>query len=270
MKKKIIAICLVAVMAAVAIAGASLAYFTDTDEATNVFTVGGVQIKLHEQQRDGEGDLEDFEDEKILLPVVGSAQGAKDKYGLPTAENYVDKIVTVENTGKSDAYVRVLVAIPAALEGVKDDGSDNVLYWDVGNKFRADGQYDTTADPQPSNADYSTKCVYKDEKTTVEIDGIVYNIYSFTYTDVLEAGETTEYASLIGFYLDEKVDNRYDKKYDEKDEKIIYTINGEDIAYDLSQGVKIPVFAQAVQAAGFESAAAAFTAAGLTVNPWAN
>ncbi len=265
MKKKIIAICLVAVMAAVAIAGASLAYFTDTDEATNVFTVGGVQIKLHEQQRDGEGDLEDFEDEKILLPVVGSAQGAKDKYGLPTAENYVDKIVTVENTGKSDAYVRVLVAVPADLEGPANEPSKNILHWNYGNKFRADGQYDTTANPQPSNADYSTKCVYKDEKTTVEIDGIVYNIYSFTYTDVLEHGKTTEYASLVGFYLDKDVDNRYDE-----DGNIVYTKGGEDLAYDLSQGVKIPVFAQAVQAAGFESAEAAFTAAGLTVNPWAN
>lgn len=263
MKKKIISICLVAVIAVMAIAGASLAYFTDTDEATNVFTVGNVNIKLIEQQRDGNGDLEDFEQNKTLMPVVGSAQGEKDEYGLPVAKNYVDKIVNVENTGKSDAYVRVLVAVPAELEGAT--ASANVLHWNYGNKFRADGQYDTTANPQPSNADYGDKCVYKDENTKVTIDGIEYNIYSFTYTDVLEAGETTEYASFVGFYLDKDIDNRYDEEG-----KVVYTKNGEDIEYDLSKGVTIPVYAQAIQAAGFESAAEAFTASGLTVNPWAD
>ena len=46
MKKKILSICLVAVIAAMAIAGASLAYFTAEDSAENVFTVGNVAIDL--------------------------------------------------------------------------------------------------------------------------------------------------------------------------------------------------------------------------------
>lgn len=50
MKKKITAIFLCVALVAVAITGASLAYFTDTKSATNTFTVGNVQIQLLESQ----------------------------------------------------------------------------------------------------------------------------------------------------------------------------------------------------------------------------
>ena len=39
MKKKIMAVCLTVCLAAVAVIGGTLAYFTDKDEAENVFTV---------------------------------------------------------------------------------------------------------------------------------------------------------------------------------------------------------------------------------------
>ena len=48
MKKKITAICLCVALLAIAIVGATLAYFTDTKSATNTFTVGNVKIKLLE------------------------------------------------------------------------------------------------------------------------------------------------------------------------------------------------------------------------------
>ena len=61
MKRKLIAICLCVALAAVAVVGASLAYFTDTKSATNTFTVGNVEIKLiesklHRQGSGGTGD----------------------------------------------------------------------------------------------------------------------------------------------------------------------------------------------------------------------
>ena len=61
MKKKITAIFLCVALVAIAIVGASLAYFTDTDAATNTFTVGNVKIdliesKLHRQGSGGTGD----------------------------------------------------------------------------------------------------------------------------------------------------------------------------------------------------------------------
>lgn len=267
MKKKIFAICLVAILVLTAITGATLAYLTDTDKADNVFTVGNVQIKLVEQQRgyddNGELTLVGFENKKVLLPIVGSAQGEKDKYGLPTAANYVDKIVTVENTGASDAYVRVIVAIPSAL-----DYPAGPLHWNLGNDFKgaAEGAYDD---------EVTLACVAENVDADVDGDGEIdadkWNIYTFTYQTAVEGkkinedAKVTPFAAIVGFYLDALVDN-----YLDENNKIKYTYNGKDVNYDLANGVTIPVFAQAVQSAGFATAEAAFTAAKLPTNPWAN
>ena len=70
MKKKIVALCLCVALAVIAIGGATLAYFTDRDNADNTFTVGNVKIDLIEQQR-GEDGLEDFEQNKKLYPSGG-------------------------------------------------------------------------------------------------------------------------------------------------------------------------------------------------------
>lgn len=50
MKKKILAISIVVCLAAVAIIGGTLAYFTDKADVTNTFTVGSVKINLLESQ----------------------------------------------------------------------------------------------------------------------------------------------------------------------------------------------------------------------------
>ena len=256
MKKKILSICLAAVIAVMAITGASLAYLTDTDDADNVFEVGNVQIELVEQQRNENGELEAFEDNKTLMPIVGSAQGEKDGYGLPIAKNYVDKIVNVKNTGKSDAYVRVIVAVPAGLDNSTDAMS--VIHWNVGNRFSPTKAY-TEGYTNPGYEDIEWDFVEE-----ITIDGVAYNTYCFTYTKALAAGKTTDCAAITGFYLDKNVDNYVDDKGN-----VVYTLNGNDINYDLTKGVKVPVFAQAVQAAGFDSAEEAFTNAGLPTNPWA-
>ena len=61
MKKKVTALCLCVALLAVAVVGASLAYFTDTKSATNTFTVGNVKIDLiesrfHREGNDNSGD----------------------------------------------------------------------------------------------------------------------------------------------------------------------------------------------------------------------
>ena len=257
MKKKIVLTCLIAVITVMAIAGASLAYLTDTDDADNVFEVGNVQIELVEQQRNADGTaLEDFKDKKTLMPIVGSAQGEKDDYGLPIAKNYVDKIVNVKNIGKSDAYVRVIVAVPAALDNSTDAMS--VIHWNVGNRFSPDKEYvDGYTNPGYKNIEWNFV-------EAITIDGVAYNTYCFTYTEALTAGETTDCAAITGFYLDKNVDN-----YVNDGGKVVYTLNGKEINYNLADGVTVPVFAQAVQAAGFDSAEEAFANAGLPTNPWA-
>ena len=252
MKKKLLALVLVVVMAATAVVGGTMAYLTDEDSDVNVMTLGNVSIELIEQQRSNgpDSDLEPFEDDKALYPIVGSAQGEKDKWGMPTAANYVDKIVSVKNTGVSEAYIRVLVAVPAALES--DEASKNALHWNLGNRFDVErkGTYNTEGS-QP-DYDYVIKTEAQAEK-----DGIIYNVYSFTYNTALTPGDTFD-ATIIGFYLDENLDNENGK----------YVLNGNVIDYDISKGVQIPVMAQAIQTAGFATAAAAFEASGMTTNPW--
>ena len=172
MKKKLTAIFLCVALVAIAIVGASLAYFTDTDQATNTFAVGNVKIELIEQQR-GENGLVPFEQNKKLYPIVGSAQGDKDEYGMPIAKNYVDKMVTIKNTGSEKAYIRAYFAIPSAL----DDGYEtfnagmNVLHFNFGNKV-VDGNVISTYDVE-WNWKHGNKWNYFE--TT--IDDIKYNVY---------------------------------------------------------------------------------------------
>ena len=118
MKKKIVALCLCVALAVVAIGGATLAYFTDTDNATNTFTVGNVKIDLIEQQK-GENGLEDFAQDKTLVP------------GKSNDGNAVSKIATVKNTGKNDAWVWAELKIPKYLVSNEypANESKNALHW---------------------------------------------------------------------------------------------------------------------------------------------
>lgn len=266
MKKKITAICLCVALLAIAIVGATLAYFTDTDKATNTFTVGNVDIQLIEQQRktDANGnkttELEDFEQEKKLYPIVGSAQGDKDAIGMPTAKNYVDKMVSVKNVNSDDAYIRVYFAIPSAL----DDGYEtfnagkNVLHFNFGNKVDAGGVTSTFG------TDWTW--MHGDNKWNyyeTTIDGIAYNVYFANYNSIVKADETTSQA-IQGVYLDKSFTFKDGQAYAFDEEKALALDDG----WDWSK-VSCPVFAIACQSEGFDSADAAFTAAfGANYNPW--
>ena len=239
-----------------AVAGASLAYLTDTKQAENTFTVGNVKIELIEQQR-GENGLEAFKQNKKLLPIVGSAQGEKDEYGMPTAKNYVDKIVTVQNTGSEDAYIRAYFAIPAAL----DDGYEtfnagkNVLHFNFGNKVV--GSVISSTEGAEWIWTHGSKWNYFE--TTM--DGIKYNVYYADYHTAVAAGKTTE-QFVQGVYLDKSFEMKEDGAY----------AFGEKLTLDEGWNwskVTCPVFSIACQAEGFNTPAAAFDAAfGANYNPW--
>ena len=256
MKKKITAISLCAALLAIAIVGASLAYFTDTDNETNTFAVGNVDIDLIEQQRGKEG-LEPFQQNKKLYPIVGSAQGEKDQYGMPIAKNYVDKVVTVQNKGSEKAYIRAYFAIPSAL----DDGYEtfnagqNVLHFNFGNKVENDTITST------EGKEWIWKHGNKWNYFETTLDGIRYNVYYADYYQAVDAKATTE-QFVQGVYLD--------KSFDRKDGKC-YAF-GKEITLDDGwnwSAVQCPVFAVACQAEGFDNASDAMTAAfGDNYNPW--
>ena len=85
MKKKIVTCSLVVALLVIGVIGASLAYFTDTDNATNTFTVGNVKIDLTEDNW------------KAPDSVAPGIEYAKDP--------------VVKNVGKNDAYIRVDVTV---------------------------------------------------------------------------------------------------------------------------------------------------------------
>ena len=94
MKKKITAIFLCVALVAIAVVGASLAYFTDTKTATNTFTMGDVKIKLDET------NVNDPEGDRVTSNAYDVYPGA-----------VVTKDPIVHNTGKNGAYIRAIVTV---------------------------------------------------------------------------------------------------------------------------------------------------------------
>lgn len=91
--KKIFAVAVVAACLSLSVTG-TLAYFTAEETAHNVITSGDVAVDLIEK-RVVNGELVDFPEEEGIFGVMPN-----------TTES---KIVTIENIGGGDAYVRVKV-----------------------------------------------------------------------------------------------------------------------------------------------------------------
>ena len=89
MKKKISLIIAAAALATLMVVGGTLAWFTDTEEATNVITMGNVDVELEENKD---------------WPTPGG-------YFVPGDE--INKNPIVKNVGKNDALVRAKVTITA-------------------------------------------------------------------------------------------------------------------------------------------------------------
>lgn len=94
MKKKITAIFLCVALVAIAVVGASLAYFTDTKTATNTFTMGDVKIKLDET------NVNDPDGDRVTSNAYDVYPGA-----------VVTKDPIVHNTGKNAAYIRATINV---------------------------------------------------------------------------------------------------------------------------------------------------------------
>lgn len=229
MKKKIVAICLVACLAVMAIAGASLAYFTAEDTADNVFTMKGIKVEINEE----------FEQGSELIP------------GLD-----INKDVYVTNTGTSDAYVRVHIAIPAVL----DDGDpsfaayNNFLHFNFDKASVEDGEWSWIPE-MTEGTGYKGNGAGNWNYYTTEIDGIEYAVYVVTYRTALAAGEQTATKALDKVYVDATVDC----EWDEATNGFVYTdTKGNTVApsqfADEDGNVHIKVFAEAAQTATFDDA----------------
>lgn len=191
--KKVLLMCTAYVLVAALAIGGTIAYLQDDDSDVNVMTLGNVSIRQNEEQRvdpskNGtltDADIEDFEQAKPIYPYVDvNLNGAmRDDYEEITfsngqtnklfiGDNAIDKLVSVTNTGKTDAYVRTIVALEAPTD--KIDLSFNSTDWKM----------DETA------SSYS-----------IEVDGVKYDLFVCEYKNVLKPGETTPY-SLMQIILD--------------------------------------------------------------------
>ena len=226
MKKKVLAIVLCVAMLAVAIVGGTMAYFTDTDAATNTMTVGSVAIDQVEQERGENGALQSFNQNKPVVPAVygnGTGKlswgeaitvgGGSQKVFADDIANVIDKFVFVQNTGKSDAYVRTIIAIEAPGFDAKD-----LIHVNVNDSVG----------------------VTMSAWTPVTIGGVEYVYAVFTYTEALEPAAMTP-VSLAQVFLDPATTN-------------------EDVA---AYGAEWTILAlsQAVQADGIDDAATALDVA---------
>ena len=252
MKKKLPAISLCIALVAIAIVGAYMAYFTDTKEATNTFTVGNVKIKLLESSlhRENAGIANGQTSSSELWSDVakkGSGNTSKYKAGdtfytdeqiEANAETYTceniqlipgrsyHKMPYVKNVGNNDAYIRIRVMIPADLDTAVLNSS----------------MYTSSA----INKNEFTKAF--DQTGSVERDSIKYNVYTFTRIDPLAPGEMTYWNVWGTIHMDTTVTSAQSE-----------ALFGENGTYP--NGVfPVLVEADAIQSEGFADAAAAWVA----------
>ena len=195
MKKKILAITLCVAMLAIMIVSGTLAYFTDTEAAKNVMTVGNVDIEQNEYQRefDEAGKVTGFVAFNPTTPIQPMGDNPKylenpinfkgDNIEVFQCENARDKIVTVTNNGNVPAYVRTIVAIEA---GKSAEKANYMWYKNI------------AVNQNTSDIETAVTCV--DNDMYVKIGDSYYIILIYTYTEELAPGAESE-ASITGVAL---------------------------------------------------------------------
>lgn len=124
MKKKVTAIALAVCILAVAVIGATMAYFTDTDSKTNTFTFGKVDIDLTEKS------IEDKE-KGVKAGTVGTDGGITYPGVLPGLVYSKVPEVTVKDDSLP-AYVAITATVPTIYdwEGLFNYKIDSAFDWD--------------------------------------------------------------------------------------------------------------------------------------------
>ena len=274
MKKKLTAIFLCVALVAIAVVGASLAYFTDTKSATNTFTVGNVKIDLiesryHREGNDNSGDTtipdpthkvtaDDgmeyvatghtmFTDDEIKADAAKYSEYIAERGKNMVPGRGVAKCPYVVNTGANDAYIRIRVMIPSAANNdfvdVKDGGVIT-NQWCGTSLLCGEFQHGLKGETWPVVV-----------KAGVTKDGVIYDEYTFTRTEPLKAGAMTEW-NVWNFIGINKTATSADvqKAIDAGAIKVVETDGAKTMT------LNVLVEADAIQAEGFADAAAAWAA----------
>ena len=273
MKKKITAIFLCVALLAIAIVGASLAYFTDTDQATNTFTVGNVKIDLiesryHREGNDNSGDT-DIPDPTHKVTADDGMKYVDDGHKAFTDEeikgdaaNYSDyigkrgnnmvpgrcvaKCPYVVNTGANDAFIRIRVMVPSA---VNNDFDQNVQNGGIITNQWCSSSISTGEFIDGKGGGWNNAPAIE---RNVEKDGVEYDVYTFTRKEPLKAGAMTEWNVWNFIGISEKATDTDIQKAVEAGAITTGT--------DGTLTLNVLVEADAIQAEGFANAAEAWAA----------
>lgn len=204
--KKVLLMGTAYVLVAVIAIGSTIAYLTSSDSDVNVMTLGNVSIIQHEMQRaEGvahnageagkgngvkEGALVPFVQEQKLYPAtytdntaytaeqtdlfywgdyVYSGTAGNGLWNDNKLSNVMDKMVFVENNGKTDCYYRTYIAFECP-EGMEySEGSDKEFMMNING---------------------SNTCYKWEEIGYYTVEGTRYLVMEATYLKVLKAGDT--------------------------------------------------------------------------------
>lgn len=214
--RKILLIC-AAIVALAAIVTGTFAFFTDSVEGYGQVASGELSILQHEYEYAADGvTLRPYTQNQMIYPAV-----------------FVNKIVTAENIGSLNAFVRTFVAVPTAGENMPlatlDTNTDEWAW-----------------DSQPIKNQL--------------INGTAYDIYSATYLKPLAVGETTS-PSLLGYTVSPHVS--------QDGTQYVYRNGSSLIPLGTNDAFTILVATEASQAIVFENAAEAMKATyGDDHHPW--
>lgn len=137
MKKKLVTVCLVACMAVTAVAGGTLAYFTDAKDKTNTFTVGNVTIELTEpnwgkdQGEDYTGKLVPGGEPIAKDPTITLADDSEDAWvfaEVKVGEDLMNLMRSTNVDGNNQAKFEDWLGDTPIEEGWTCIDSDNLVY----------------------------------------------------------------------------------------------------------------------------------------------
>ena len=270
-KKKITTIVLLLAFLAIAVTGGTLAYFTDTDKATNVVVVGNVDVELYESKYHRGANSSSY------LFMTGQPESLDDATIVADSQTYhteylvnarlmpfdlksshrvqsmfeectVAKNAYVQNTSRTnDCFVRVSYIVPESIASYLD-----IFYTDT--QFIASTDAIATADARTlNNTDKDEPMITTMNSNGANfvaqgaeysyVDGKGYYTAEFLYAERLTPGEFTQYSPISKVTMIPSVT-----------EETISALNLTDRQFDVQ--VKV----EAIQADGFLNAIEAFAA----------
>ncbi|MBQ6013278.1 MAG: hypothetical protein IJK59_07595 [Firmicutes bacterium] len=270
-KKRIVGLALVFALFAV-IASGTLAYFTDTDEATNVFTAGNIDIQLDEWGKDAEGTFVEFAEDTALKELAPGSSSTTE----------VMKVATITNTGDSDAWVWAEILVPSKLVSANapTNESNSALHYNTYGAYATEyfGRYTQTpindgvqvgnaisVDPNAEYVDIAEENTWSNPVKggdNVTIDDVEYVVMLTKMKSPLPVGKTS-LPFLRGVYMDNDVDVARDAEGKIIEDTYVIPVQGTDNKvtwedYDGSWEVLVRVYG--IQVPGFDNVDDAYNA----------